>query len=415
MGFLESLLERLAVIQKKYTTTLLIIVLLITVFMLFGVSKLKMESDLSKMNPTGLEVFQLNDRIISKFGGQDTILIVIGLDENSNSKNAISDIRDARVINYIIQLENSLKGESSISSVTSIANVYTGTDSVTDSVVRYTLDQYPELNDFFSENYAYTFLIVRSDIGEAEDKTIAITNLIREKIDELPKPQGAVVLITGSPPIRVTILEVLKHDAIYTLVLAFIIIFILLIIMEQSLIKAVLISMPLLLGLIWTMGTMGLLGLELSIVTAGLGAMLLGLGVEYGVFMLKRYEEERDKGRDQLASLKILLPSVGTSIMASGLTTIVGFLALTLSFSPMLQKLGFSLALGIFYCLITALVVSPLIFLTSENMEDIIELKLDYILKRRYSRHHDVKDFEKTDADAQKGSEKKSQKKSGKN
>ncbi|MGV8140870.1 MAG: efflux RND transporter permease subunit [Candidatus Woesearchaeota archaeon] len=406
MGLIESFLERVAIIQKKYTGTLIIIVLLITAFMLVGAFKLRMESDLSKMNPQGLEVFQLNDRITSKFGGQDTILILIGIDKNSNSKYVISDIRDARVINYIMQLEDSLNAESSVSSVTSIANIYSGMESVSDDTIRYTLEQYPELNDFFSDNYAYTFLIVRSDIGEAEDKTIAITTLIQEKIDEFPKPPGTEVLITGSPPIRVTILDVLKHDAAYTLILAFIIIFILLIIMEQSLMKAALISAPLILGLIWTMGTMGHLGLELSIVTAGLGAMLLGLGVEYGVFMLKRYEEERDKGKDQLASLKVSLPSVGTSIMASGLTTVVGFLALTLSFSPMLQKLGLSLALGIFYCLITALVVSPLIFMTAENMEDKLELKLDRIFKRRYSKRHDISDFDKTDSSAESRSKK---------
>ncbi|MGV8086733.1 MAG: MMPL family transporter [Candidatus Woesearchaeota archaeon] len=396
MNVIESFLRRVAIIQKKYTATLLVIVLIITLFMVVGAFKLKMESDLSKMNPQGLEVFKLNDRIISKFGGQDTILILIGIDSNSNSKNAISDIRDSRVINYVMQLERSLKDESSISSVTSIANVYSGMDSVTDSTISYTLEQYPELNDFFSDNYAYTFIIVRSDIGEGEERIVAITNLIQEKIDEIPKPTGTEILITGSPPIRVTILNVLKHDAIFTLLIAFIIIFILLIIMEQSLIKAVLISTPLLLGLIWTVGTMGHLGIELSIVTAGLGAMLLGLGVEYGVFMLKRYEEERDKDHNQLDSLKISLPSVGTSIMASGLTTVVGFLALTLSFSPMLQKLGFSLALGIFYCLITALFVSPLIFLTAENIEDKIDFKIYQFVKNRYSRHHNVKDLEST-------------------
>jgi predicted RND superfamily exporter protein len=300
-------------------------------------------------------------------------------------------------VNYLIDLDKSLKSESSIDSVTSIASVYVGRTSVNDALVRATLDANPAFNQFFSKNYEYTFMIVRSDIGGGEDKIIQITELIQEKIDSIAKPNGVKVYITGNPSIRVTLLEILKHDAVYTLGLAFIIIFILLIIMEQSFLKAVLVSTPLLLGLIWTMGTMGHLGIEISIVTAGLGAMILGLGVEYGVFMLERYEEEREKGKDVLSSLRTSMPSVGTSLMASGFATILGFIALTLSFSPMLQKLGFSLALGIFYCLITSLLVSPLIFILADGLEEKVDFAMYSTAKRRYSKHHDVSELEKKD------------------
>lgn len=407
MGFLESMLEKIAEVQKKHTKILLLIALAITIFMIFGVAKLQMQSDLSKTNPEDLEIYKLNDRVTSKFGGQDTILIIIGVDRDSNSKEAINDIRDAEVINYMMDLEGSLKQESSIESVSSIAGVYSGIGmtSVNDAIVRATLDQNPSLDQFFSENYEYTFMIVRSDMGGGEDKIVAITDLIQEKIDSIAKPSGIKISVTGSPPLRVVLLDILKHDAVYTIIVAFIMIFLLLIIMEHSLMKAILVATPLLLGLIWTAGTLGHLGIEISVATAGLGAMILGLGVEYGVFMLERYDEERSKDKDILSSLKVSLPSVGTSLLASGLATMIGFLALMTSFSPMLQKLGFSLALGIFYCLITALFIAPLIFIVAEDLEDKLDFAIYSFIKKRFGRHHDVAELEKT---SEKGRQKRS-------
>jgi hypothetical protein len=95
--------------------------------------------------------------------------------------------------------------------------------------------------------------------------------------------------------------------------------------------------------------------------------MILGLGVEYGVFMLSRYHEERIQNKSQEDSIMISVPAVGSGILGSGLTTTMGFLALTLSFIPMLQDLGLSLALGIFYSLISAVLISPLIFMVLET------------------------------------------------
>jgi hypothetical protein len=130
-----------------------------------------------------------------------------------------------------------------------------------------------------------------------------------------------------------------------------------------------LVFVPLMLGLIWTIGTMGWVGLKLSIITVGLGAMILGLGVEYGIFMLTRYYEERETGKNQEEALKASVPGVGFAIFGSGVTTIIGFLALTLSVMPMLKHLGLSLAIGITYSLMAALVVAPLIILYEEDYE----------------------------------------------
>ena len=72
----------------------------------------------------------------------------------------------------------------------------------------------------------------------------------------------------------------------------------------------------------------------------------------------------------QEEALEVAVPSVGSAIMGSGSTTIVGFLALTLSIMPMLQNLGLSLALGIFYSIISSVIVGPALLVMEENFQE---------------------------------------------
>ena len=95
--------------------------------------------------------------------------------------------------------------------------------------------------------------------------------------------------------------------------------------------------------------------------------MILGLGTEYGIFLVERYEEEREKGRSQKQALVKALPSVGSGIIGSGTTTIAGFLALLLASMPMVKHLGETLALGIFCILLATVVIAPAFMLVEER------------------------------------------------
>ena len=369
MGLIESSLEKLATFQKRYAIPILIVAVVVTLFLGFGMSKMHFQTDLRKEMPEDLPIFVLNDKVTDTFGGQDTIILLFQLDDSLDVKGAINDIRNPYVIQSLMVLEGVLNKESAVESVTSATRYFRGKPFFTTDHVISILDSEPSSEAFFSRDYRSTLMYIKADVGSSEEKIIQLAKVIQNNLDATPQIPGVKVHITGNPAMRVTILQLLTHDASFTLFLAGLIIFLLLIILQKSIIKALLIFTPLLLGLIWTIGAMGWLGIPISIATAGLGAMVLGLGVEYGVFMLTRYREERDTGSSQLNSLRVAVPGVGSAIFGSGLTTIVGFLALTLSIMPMMQHLGISLALGITFSLLAAVFVAPVIILVEENFE----------------------------------------------
>lgn len=384
----SKLLEKLAEFQVKYSTWILVVVLLISVFMILGVPKLSLESDMSKMMPQDLPAYRLNDEVSNNFGAQDVILIILRYDQKL-TKTTPQDIRNPEVISYLVDLENELLKESSVDSVTSVGKYFSGIP-LNQNSIDYVFKSAPALNQFFSNDRTSSFMFVSSDIGGSEQKTDAIISLIDEKVNSLSIPAGISIQTTGSPIMRTTLTKIMGQDAIYTLTIAFICIFILLCALERSFIKAILISTPLMIGLLFTMGTMGWINLKISIATAGLGAMILGLGVEYGVFMLKRYHEEREKNKSRLDSLKVSVPAIGKAIFGSGLTTTVGFLALTFSILPMMQNLGLSLAIGIFYCLFSSIFISPVIYIVFEKLEYKFEDWLFKYVKKKEDGQHGV-------------------------
>ncbi len=368
MDPLQKALVKLAEIQRKHAKLMAVLVIIFTIVLGIGLKDLTINSDFRTEMPRQLPIFALDDRISDKFGGQDTVIIAVQIDDSVDLKSAVTDIRDPRVIQSLIFLDGQLRNEPTVTSVASPARFFRGNGTVTPQEITQTLSN-PQANALFSRNYKMTLMAVTADIGSGEDQIQNFNELIQKYIDYTPKPPGVKFGITGGPILRMTIFDLLKSDAVFTLMVAAVIILILLFVMERSITQGILIFAPLSLGLIWTMGTLGWLGIPLSVATVGLSSMLLGLGVEYGVFMLSRYNEERTKRNSQLDSLRTTVRGIGSAIIGSGLTVIVGFGVLALATVPMMQHLGETLALGIAFCLLAALFVSPVLILLEEDYE----------------------------------------------
>ncbi|MCZ7381368.1 MAG: MMPL family transporter [Candidatus Methanoperedens sp.] len=367
--FLETYLMKLAEIQKRHTKLLAVIVIIFTIILGIGLRDLTINSDFRKEMPKELPIFALNDKVAAKFGGADTVVIAVQIDESVDSKEAVRDIRDPRVIQSLIFLDREFRGETTVTGVTSPASFFRGKNAYTDAEITQTLRNTSAADAFFSRNYKMALMYVAADIGSGEDQVQKFNILAQEKIDYTPKPPGVKFGITGQPILRMTIFDLLKRDAVFTLIVAAVIILLLLFVMQRSYTQAFLIFAPLSIGLIWTMGTLGWLGIPLSVATVALSSMLLGLGVEYGVFVLSRYNEERVKNYSQLDSMKTTVYSIGTAVIGSGTTTIVGFGVLSFASVPLIQHLGQTLALGIAYCLLAALIVNPVFILLEEDYE----------------------------------------------
>jgi hypothetical protein len=365
---IKDLLKSIGWVQSKYPFVLLAVIMIFTIFLGFGIFGLEIQSDFDKEQPRELPAYVLTDRISDEFGGENTIILLFEVDEND--ENDLLDLRDPDFVNFLIELENSLIKDSRVVKTSSIGSAMQSVPPSSKEDIKIFLDNVPQLESLFSDNYRMTILTITTNIGGAYEDIVPFEEMLEDKIDAVGFPGGVKYTLTGFPTFGKTIRETVFSDTAKTFIIAALGIFLLLFITQKSFAKSVIVFTPLLFALLWAGGVLGYSSMKLSIASVALASIILGLGVEYGIFMLTRYHEERFiKKKFQLDANQEAVSNIGMALLSSGTTTFAGFLALTFSFTPMLQKLGITLAIGILASVISAIVVTPLMIIIHENYE----------------------------------------------
>jgi hypothetical protein len=138
----------------------------------------------------------------------------------------------------------------------------------------------------------------------------------------------------------------------------------------NSWVEPVLVLLGLCVAVVINAGTNLIFG-EISFVTNAAGNILqLAVSLDYSVFLIQRFEECRQTQNDPEQAMEQALHLSASSILASGLTTVIGFLALVLMRYRIGADLGLALAKGIAISLITVFVFMPGWILTTFPLMD---------------------------------------------
>ncbi|MGI8890174.1 MAG: MMPL family transporter [Chthoniobacterales bacterium] len=114
---------------------------------------------------------------------------------------------------------------------------------------------------------------------------------------------------------------------------------------------------------------------ELNMVTIGMCAILIGLGVDFAILIYGRYQQARNEGSEHAEAIEAAVAKLGRAIFFGALTTAVGFLALLLANSGGFTQLGVLIAIGI---LVAALFMTSVFFLFTRRRS--LPPKNDWIL-----------------------------------
>jgi len=126
---------------------------------------------------------------------------------------------------------------------------------------------------------------------------------------------------------------------------------------------------PIGLVVVWLYGLMYIGGFALNFVTATIGALSIGVGIDYSIHMTERFREELRRSPDKLTALRQASRGTGVALVASATSSIVGFAIIGFAPMPMFSSYGQLTAIMIFLALTASLVVLPplLFFVTPTN------------------------------------------------
>jgi len=358
---LPGILKRLGRFEVKHPWLVILFVLIFTIISLHGMSKIEMITSYENMLPSDIPVIQTMHMIQDEYGGADMIQILVEAD----------DVRDPEVIRAIDTLSSMIKDEKWVTGVSSIADLVKQDGFVPSSKdsVKKILSNLPQdqVEAVVSDDYRYTLINIRVNMIYTEETEADMTERLMGDIEKVSFPEGVSLSLSGMVPLDYVTNKLTMKDLRVISLIGLTLVLLVVILYFRSVTNGLLALSPVLIAVFWTGGWMGYLGIPFSSAMTGLISMLMGLGVDYGIHIIHRYEEEVEKGLSVEDAVVESVTNIGIGLVIVSLTTIVGFLALTASDLVLMRQMGEALALGIFFCFFAATLMLPPVLVVKDG------------------------------------------------
>ncbi|PXF50816.1 MAG: hypothetical protein C4B56_07595 [Candidatus Methanophagaceae archaeon] len=365
-------LEGYAKFVAHHALVVLAIFFIFTIFMGYQASLMETAGTSQKdWLPEDVEVVNTFELIADQFAGSfSSATIVVEAAPRYAGSDEIRDMRDPRVLRYVDVLAERAKLVYGVVSAESAADVIKEANggkipsslrSVKSLLERNEMVKQQMSNYICDDN---TMSVVRLKLQEDVDEARVVEGL--NEVIKGNKPPGVVVELSGDPVQEVTMRELAQETMGKTSFVSFALIIVILIIIFASLKYGLIPLLTIAFGLIWANGTLVLAGFNITPETSGVMAMIMGIGIDFGIQVTKRfrYELRTQKREDAMVDT---LKNVFYPMTITTLAAVIGFKCLSLGKLPVMKDMGTMMATGVVFCAIAALTVVPAVLVLLER------------------------------------------------
>jgi hydrophobe/amphiphile efflux-3 (HAE3) family protein len=309
---------------------------------IFGMTQLTMQSGWKTYMDENSEKGIVYADYIDNFQSDSTIILII---ETSNPL-------DPDILSYIddietdIRLQENIKGTQSIVEV--LKSAHGGTLPSSTAEIDQIVGMLPSATrELVNPSNTLTLVQVQIQEGLSEDiQRSALDNVI-SVVENQAKPPGVTVEFSGTPAFMQQMEEglmsnmgILIGGAMLLMIIAMGILFAY---VRYRFMPVLLVGI----GLVTSLGLMGLAGIGLNMAVIGAFPVLIGLGIDYAIQFHARFDEESRKGSLEDAVFTTVTKT-GPAVLYAMLATCMGFLAMFVSEVPMIRSFGMVAIIGIF-------------------------------------------------------------------
>jgi RND superfamily putative drug exporter len=230
---------------------------------------------------------------------------------------------------------------------------------------------------------------LRSDLSS--DELIDPAATLREDLDPGTADGGVTPYLVGQPTIWAGMQEISKEDLAKAEGTGFPIVAIILLVVFGSLAAA---ALPLALGFVSVLVTGALiyffsLQLETSVFVTNMASMIgIGVAVDYSLFILARYREEREAGKEPAEARALSLSTSGLAVTFSGLAVIISLAGLWMVDNQALRSMALGAMTVVAVSILTATTLLPALIamLGDRVLPGGIVGKVEHFFGRRFYR-----------------------------
>ncbi|AKG53866.1 hypothetical protein DGWBC_1213 [Dehalogenimonas sp. WBC-2] len=367
-GIVERGLARLApwVIRNP-----LLIISVAAIFTIVGVgldSRIPTETDENKYISQDLPLMKDFNDLAALSGGSAAFNILIKADNVSSPE----------VLNWMLEVEGRVLTQSVIPVV--------GASGIADTVAQMGDGQIPPSQEAVDQALGMVPDLVKANLL-TDDQTMAnITirtgaGLNTEELQELKTvvegylaspPAGVTATVTGQGVIGIELMNSLTSGRVEMTLLGIVLVFLgLFVLLKFNAARALIAIMPIAMIIGWSSVVMYLGGIKYTALTATLGSLIIGIGVEFTILMMMRYNEERQKGESPVVAMTTAMTKIGRAVITSGLTVVGGFGALLFARDfPILTDFGVVTMINVGFALVSSLIVLPTIIVAIDMRKE---------------------------------------------
>tara|TARA_Y100000590_G_scaffold172578_1_gene197376 strand:+ start:1044 stop:3842 length:2799 start_codon:yes stop_codon:yes gene_type:complete len=201
---------------------------------------------------------------------------------------------------------------------------------------------------------------------------IAAYEQLNEDIDVFTNIENEILFdygITGSPFIRESQTSAATDSLRRSIPVAAIGALILLLVVTRSIFYSLVTVFPLLLIVVWLYAIMYAFGFGLNFVTATIGAVSIGVGLDFSIHMTERFKQELKLQQNEKDAMKVSMRGTGLALLGAGASSISGFVILSFAPMPLFATYGILSAFMITFAMFASVLIVPSLLLIVRRFE----------------------------------------------
>jgi len=357
-NILDKFLYSLAGVQARRPGLVLLVVVAATILIIPGFSLVYLDTEDENWLPEQDDVVDSLGELGTNFGGTESMNLLFRIDAGVGDfdPDSIRDLRDPRIIEPMASLDLAVEDLDWVDVVESPTN---DIRAVNNNVIpqefeniKKVIEENPEIKGKYSSDFSLAKFTLRYD---GIDR-VRYFELLSE-VDSISFPREVAVIPQGPVPEDIELEQMLTSDTTRTTSFGFLFVIVIASLFYLSIVAGLMAFIPIIIAVIWTVGLMGYINLPFTILTTGMLAILMGMGIDFSIHIMHSIKAAMKKfGKLELAIPEALM-STGEAISITTMTTILGFMVLSLATLVNTRRLGWTLALGIlatfFSCMLT--------------------------------------------------------------
>jgi len=202
---------------------------------------------------------------------------------------------------------------------------------------------------------------INKDVLNTKDRA-GVINKILDIGNEFGKKHHVEMHYSGLPLIRTEMALKVQSEMRLFLILSFVLTAVILVLFFRAFVAVLASMLVVAIGVVWSMGTIVLLGYKITILTALIPPLVVVIGIPNCVYLLNRYHYEYHQNPNKMKSLLRMVDRMGIVTFFTNLTAAIGFGVFFFTKSVLLKEFGLVAGINILGLFFISLVFIPAFF-----------------------------------------------------